>query len=85
MYFLRPLLLRVLSVDWGAALCFPGGIRGGTFLRKVASPAFCPKAAQVLWVIVQPQRGQREVLPAQVVPQEEQVLVVPRLLTQLPL
>ena len=39
--------------------------------------------------MVQPQRGQREVFPAQVVPQEEQVLVqlpqlVPRLFTQPP-
>ena len=39
--------------------------------------------------MVQPQRGQREVFPAQVVPQDEQVLVqlpqvAPRLFTQLP-
>ena len=46
--------------------------------------------------MVQPQRGQREALPAQLVPQEEQVLVqeeqpllqvlvLPRLFTQAPL
>jgi len=50
----------------------------------------------VVSVMVQPQRGQREELPAQLVPQEEQVLVqleqpllqvevLPRLFTQAPL
>ena len=62
------------------------------FLRSVRNPLRVPPLLcvfQVLRVMVQPQRGQREVFPAQVVPQDEQVLVqlpqvAPRLFTQLP-